>query len=100
MNRSFLTAAAIVVSVVVQTPGVAAGEQPDGSDGPAVFVMTNNADHNEVIAFPRADTGTLRLGYKMAKYIMRIELVETLKTLAGGRGGYWEDRGYEWYGGI
>jgi hypothetical protein len=52
MNRSFLTAAAIVVSVVVQTPGVAAGQQPDGSDGPAVFVMTNNADHTEVIAFP------------------------------------------------
>jgi 6-phosphogluconolactonase len=59
MNRSFLTAAAIVVSVVVQTPGVAAGQQPDGSDGPAVFVMTNNADHNEVIAFARAETGTL-----------------------------------------
>jgi len=41
-----------------------------------------------------------QLGYKMAKYIMRSELVETLKTVAGGRGGYWEDRGYEWYGGI
>jgi DMSO/TMAO reductase YedYZ molybdopterin-dependent catalytic subunit len=41
-----------------------------------------------------------QLGYKMAKYIMRIELAETLKTIAGGRGGYWEDRGYEWYAGI
>jgi 6-phosphogluconolactonase len=59
MNRSFFTAAAIVVSVVVQTAGVAAGQQPDGSNGPAVFVMTNNAAHNEVIAFPRAETGTL-----------------------------------------
>jgi DMSO/TMAO reductase YedYZ molybdopterin-dependent catalytic subunit len=41
-----------------------------------------------------------QLGYKMAKYIMRIELVRSLADLHGGRGGYWEDRGYEWYAGI
>lgn len=41
-----------------------------------------------------------QLGYKMAKYIMRIELVERFDTLAGGKGGYWEDQGYEWYAGI
>ncbi|MHB1215419.1 MAG: molybdopterin-binding protein [Thiobacillus sp.] len=41
-----------------------------------------------------------QLGYKMAKYIMRIELVDRLDTIAGGQGGYWEDRGYEWYAGI
>ena len=41
-----------------------------------------------------------QLGYKMAKYIMRIELVDTFHTIADGRGGYWEDRGYEWYAGI
>jgi DMSO/TMAO reductase YedYZ molybdopterin-dependent catalytic subunit len=41
-----------------------------------------------------------QLGYKMAKYVMRIELVERLDTIAGGKGGYWEDRGYEWYAGI
>ena len=41
-----------------------------------------------------------QLGYKMAKYIMRIELVQSLADLHGGRGGYWEDRGYEWYAGI
>jgi DMSO/TMAO reductase YedYZ molybdopterin-dependent catalytic subunit len=41
-----------------------------------------------------------QLGYKMAKYIMRIELVQSLADLRGGRGGYWEDRGYEWYAGI
>lgn len=41
-----------------------------------------------------------QLGYKMAKYIMRIELVERLDGIAGGKGGYWEDRGYEWYAGI
>jgi DMSO/TMAO reductase YedYZ molybdopterin-dependent catalytic subunit len=41
-----------------------------------------------------------QLGYKMAKYIMRIELVDTFANLHGGKGGYWEDRGYEWYAGI
>ncbi len=41
-----------------------------------------------------------QLGYKMAKYIMRIELVDRLDDIAGGKGGYWEDRGYEWYAGI
>jgi DMSO/TMAO reductase YedYZ molybdopterin-dependent catalytic subunit len=41
-----------------------------------------------------------QLGYKMAKYVMRIELIESLEAIAGGRGGYWEDQGYEWYAGI
>ena len=41
-----------------------------------------------------------QLGYKMAKYVMSIELVESFAGIAGGRGGYWEDRGYEWYAGI
>lgn len=41
-----------------------------------------------------------QLGYKMAKYVMRIELVEDLAHIAGGHGGYWEDHGYEWYAGI
>jgi DMSO/TMAO reductase YedYZ molybdopterin-dependent catalytic subunit len=41
-----------------------------------------------------------QLGYKQAKYLMRIELVDSLHGLWGGKGGYWEDRGYEWYAGI
>ena len=41
-----------------------------------------------------------QLGYKMAKYIMRVELVADFKGIAGGNGGYWEDQGYEWYAGI
>lgn len=41
-----------------------------------------------------------QLGYKMAKYIMRIALVDRLDDIAGGKGGYWEDRGYEWYAGT
>jgi DMSO/TMAO reductase YedYZ molybdopterin-dependent catalytic subunit len=41
-----------------------------------------------------------QLGYKMAKYVMRIELVEDFSKIGLGRGGFWEDRGYEWYAGI
>ncbi len=41
-----------------------------------------------------------QLGYKMAKYLMSIELVEDFTRIRGGRGGYWEDQGYEWYAGI
>ena len=42
-----------------------------------------------------------QLGYKQAKYIMRIELRETLAGLYGGKGGFWEDnRGYQWWAGI
>ncbi len=41
-----------------------------------------------------------QLGYKHAKYLMRLELVSDFAHIAGGRGGYWEDRGYEWYAGI
>lgn len=41
-----------------------------------------------------------QLGYKMAKYVMRVEAVESFAALKGGNGGYWEDRGYEWYAGV
>src|SRR4051812_18408201 len=41
-----------------------------------------------------------QLGYKMAKYVMRIEAVEDFAKIGFGKGGFWEDRGYEWYAGI
>ena len=41
-----------------------------------------------------------QLGYKQAKYVQRIEVTDSFARIAGGRGGYWEDRGYEWYAGI
>jgi DMSO/TMAO reductase YedYZ molybdopterin-dependent catalytic subunit len=41
-----------------------------------------------------------QLGYKHAKYVMRIEVVDSFSRIVGGRGGFWEDRGYEWYAGI
>src|SRR5688572_11421859 len=36
-----------------------------------------------------------QLGYKHAKYVMQIELVESFENIRGGKGGYWEDEGYE-----
>jgi DMSO/TMAO reductase YedYZ molybdopterin-dependent catalytic subunit len=41
-----------------------------------------------------------QLGYKNAKYLKRIEAVADFSQIKGGRGGFWEDRGYEWYAGI
>jgi DMSO/TMAO reductase YedYZ molybdopterin-dependent catalytic subunit len=41
-----------------------------------------------------------QLGYKQAKYVRAIELVASFAAIRGGKGGYWEDEGYEWYGGI
>ncbi len=41
-----------------------------------------------------------QLGYKMAKYIRGLEFVGGFKNIQGGKGGYWEDQGYEWYAGI
>ncbi len=41
-----------------------------------------------------------KLGYKQPKYVSAIEVVDGYAHLAGGQGGFWEDRGYDWYGGI
>ena len=41
-----------------------------------------------------------QLGYKQPKYLYRVELVTGFGQIAGGKGGYWEDQGYNWYGGI
>ena len=41
-----------------------------------------------------------QLGYKHAKYVMRLEAVEDFAQISRGKGGFWEDRGYEWYAGI
>ncbi|MFC0267864.1 molybdopterin-binding protein [Kushneria aurantia] len=57
-------------------------------------------------AVPVANGAPLRLrverqlGYKMAKYLHGITLVEHFDDIQGGKGGYWEDRGYTWYAGI
>jgi DMSO/TMAO reductase YedYZ molybdopterin-dependent catalytic subunit len=41
-----------------------------------------------------------QLGYKSAKWVNRIELAASYEHVFGGKGGYWEDNGYEWYAGI
>ena len=41
-----------------------------------------------------------QLGYKMAKYVMHIQLVSSYGPFGDGSGGYWEDQGYQWYAGI
>ena len=41
-----------------------------------------------------------QLGYKMTKYIKQIQLVADFKDIGQGKGGYWEDSGYQWYAGI
>ena len=40
------------------------------------------------------------LGYKQPKYLHTIELVDDLSPFGRGKGGYWPDNGYDWYGGI
>lgn len=57
-------------------------------------------------ALPVANGAPLRvrierqLGYKMAKYIRSITLASDIAAFGEGNGGYWEDRGYEWFAGI
>jgi DMSO/TMAO reductase YedYZ molybdopterin-dependent catalytic subunit len=41
-----------------------------------------------------------QIGYKNAKYVTRIEAVDRLDKIGGGRGGFWPDRGYQWYAGL
>ena len=41
-----------------------------------------------------------KLGYKQPKYVHTIEAVDSYARIAGGNGGLWEDRGYDWYAGI
>ncbi len=57
-------------------------------------------------ALPVANGAPLRvrverqLGYKMAKYLHKIEVVAGVEGFGDGNGSYWADRGYDWYAGI
>jgi len=88
--------------------------ESDGTDLYYESVDLDDANHEQTILayelngapLPVANGAPLRLrverqlGYKHAKYVMRVELVESFAHIAGGRGGYWEDQGYHWYAGI
>jgi DMSO/TMAO reductase YedYZ molybdopterin-dependent catalytic subunit len=42
-----------------------------------------------------------QLGYKQAKFVMRVEAADSLVKFGQGKGGYWEDvADYQWYAGI
>jgi DMSO/TMAO reductase YedYZ molybdopterin-dependent catalytic subunit len=117
----------VPLGLILQTAGVAtdaryavfhcADDLEETDDGSGVYyesIDLFDAFHLQTILaytlngepLPVANGAPLRLrverhlGYKHAKYIMRIELVDSFATFGQGRGGYWEDRGYEWYAGI
>ena len=58
------------------------------------------------MALPVANGAPLRvrverqLGYKQPKFVNTIELIDDFAKIGRGKGGYWEDNGYDWYGGI
>jgi DMSO/TMAO reductase YedYZ molybdopterin-dependent catalytic subunit len=86
----------------------------DGTDFYYESIDFDDAYHEQTIlaydlngkALPVANGAPLRLrverqlGYKHAKYVMRMELVESFAKINGGNGGYWEDQGYQWFAGI
>jgi DMSO/TMAO reductase YedYZ molybdopterin-dependent catalytic subunit len=88
--------------------------EPDGSSPYYESIDIDDAFHPQtILAYDLNDTmlpipngAPIRLrverqlGYKHAKYVMRIELVQSFEKIAGGKGGYWEDQGYEWWAGI
>ncbi len=42
-----------------------------------------------------------QLGYKHAKYVEGVEAISSFANIAGGKGGFWEDRSnYDWWAGI
>lgn len=88
--------------------------EEDGSHKYYESIDMEDAHHPQTIlayemngaALPIANGAPIRarverqLGYKMAKYIMRIDAIDSFAGLGRGKGGYWEDRGYQWYAGI
>jgi DMSO/TMAO reductase YedYZ molybdopterin-dependent catalytic subunit len=88
-----------------------------GLSGPEPYYESSDlidASHTQTIlayglndlALPKANGAPVRirieraLGYKQPKYVHTIELVDSFSSFGQGQGGYWEDHGYDWYGGI
>jgi DMSO/TMAO reductase YedYZ molybdopterin-dependent catalytic subunit len=92
----------------------AMSDQPDGTDFYYESIDLIDAFHPQTILAYAMNDQPLdvghgapirlrverQLGYKHAKYVMRIEVTDTLAHLGMGKGGYWEDLGYEWYAGA
>lgn len=90
-------------------PGGASGREPyyescDLIDAYHPQTMLAYGLNNETLPVPNGAPVRVRieraLGYKMAKYVHTIELVDSFASIGGGKGGYWEDHGYDWYAGI
>jgi DMSO/TMAO reductase YedYZ molybdopterin-dependent catalytic subunit len=60
----------------------------------------NNADLPVANGAPVRVRIERSLGYKQPKYVHTIELIDDYSAIGSGKGGYWEDNGYDWYGGI
>ena len=73
------------------------GHGPDGGGYNVLQKMSGAAGRARCALRLRVER---QLGYKMAKYVMALEVVDGFARIGGGRGGYWEDEGYEWYAGI
>jgi DMSO/TMAO reductase YedYZ molybdopterin-dependent catalytic subunit len=110
-----------VLEAVVPKPGAryvvffcADSLEDDGKDKYYESIDLEDAFHPQTILayemndapLPVANGAPIRLrverqlGYKHAKYVMRIELVDSFAAISGGNGGYWEDQGYQWFAGI
>ncbi len=88
--------------------------EADGTDFYYESIDMDDAYHPQTILayemndapLPVANGAPLRLrverqlGYKHAKYVTAIALVDGFGNIAGGKGGYWEDNGYQWFAGI
>ena len=88
--------------------------EEDGTDFYYESIDLDDAYHPQTILayemndapLPVANGAPLRLrverqlGYKHAKYVTAMALVDSFGNVAGGKGGYWEDQGYQWYAGI
>ena len=88
-----------------------------GPDGPQPYyesIDLNDAFHEQTIlaydmndqVLPVSHGAPIRLraerhlGYKQAKFVMKIEAVESFAKIGDGNGSYWADQGYAWYAGI
>lgn len=54
------TFTSLAIALTLSFTGVGLAQDTDSDDSGAVFVMTNAADKNEIIAYSRANNGTLR----------------------------------------
>ena len=82
------------VLVVTEEPGVGLGARIAGTGAPDPGADVHAGQPAVRVRIER------QLGYKMAKYLRRIELVDDFSQLHRGKGSYWADHGYDWYAGI